>query len=282
MKRISLLSLCLLLMGGTALSFFVPNSWQAPWNRTGRQRSLPSRDSFPTWETNPQFAQDVFTFVRIQFDSQGPFGWHDRWDNDFPDGDWNFSLRLQQLTTMTVDPDSKFLRLDDPSLLEYPFVYFAGVQYMRLSPDEQAGFRRYLLNGGFFMMDDLWGVESRENVMREMLAVLPNCTPVELPLSHEVFHVVYDLQELPQVTDYLTWSRGSRFEYSHEGEAGDVAPHFIAYFDDFGRMVGIVCHNNDIGDGWEREGHHQDYFMEYSVKHSYPFGINVITYAMTH
>lgn len=281
----------MLAVSAVAMCFQPPDlGWGQGWGQGGRgqrsgssrQRRIPSRDSFPTWETNADFEEDVFTFVRIQFDSDGPFGWHDRWDNDYPDGDWNFSLRLQQLTSLSVAPNSKVLRLDDPQLLDHPFVYFAGVQYMTLSSAERAGFRQYLLNGGFFMMDDLWGLQSRENVLREMRTVLPDCVPVELSLDHELFHTVYPIEELPQVTDYLTWSRGARFEYSHEGQTGDVAPHFIAYSDPNGRLVGVVCHNNDIGDGWEREGHHPDYFMEYSVKHSYPFGINIITYAMTH
>ncbi len=53
-------------------------------------------------------------------------------------------------------------------------------------------------------------------------------------------------------------------------------------YDGAQRMVGIVCHNNDIGDGWEREGIHIEYFQQYALKCSYPIGINVIAYAMTH
>lgn len=249
-------------------------------SRGGRGERRPSRASFPTWEVPQNFEADVFTFARIQFDSRGPFGWHDRWDNDYPDADWNFSLRLQQLTSMYVNPDAKVLRLSDPKLMEHPFVYFAGVQYITLSPSEQTGFRRYLENGGFFMMDDLWGLESRSHVLNVMQAVLPGARPIELSIDHPIFHMVYDLKELPQVTDYLTWSRGARFEFAHEGSAGDTQPHFLAYYDKQDRMVGLVCHNNDIGDGWEREGEHEEYFRLYSLKHSYPFGINLLSYVM--
>lgn len=252
------------------------------WRGGSRQRQVPSRDSFPTWDIVDEFESDVFTFARIKFDSDGPFGWHDRWDNDYPDADWNFSLRLQQLTSLAVAPDSVVVEFTDEKLLDYPFVYMAGVQYMTLSREDQEGFRRYLNNGGFFMMDDLWGADSLNNVLSEMKGVLPNAEPKELPLTHEIFHTVYDMKELPQVTDYLTWSRGYKYEYAHEGSAGDAAPHFLAYYDEQDRMVGVVCLNNDLGDGWEREGHHPDYFQEYSVKYSYPFGINLISYALTH
>ena len=59
-----------------------------------RPRRMPSRSEFPTWDIQYEFKDDVFTFIRIQYDSFGPFGWWDRWDNDYPDGDWNFSYQI--------------------------------------------------------------------------------------------------------------------------------------------------------------------------------------------
>ena len=100
----------------------------------GRPTRMPQRSEFPTWENESGFEEDVFTFVRIQYDSFGPFGWWDRWDNDFPDGDWNFSYRLQQMTSLKVAPDSKVLRLTNPDLFNYPFIYMAGVQNISMSP----------------------------------------------------------------------------------------------------------------------------------------------------
>jgi hypothetical protein len=47
-------------------------------------------------------------------------------------------------------------------------------------------------------------------------------------------------------------------------------------------MMAIICHNTDLGDGWEREGVDPGYFKEMSEKWSYPLGINILTYAMTH
>ena len=40
--------------------------------------------------------------------------------------------------------------------------------------------------------------------------------------------------------------------------------------------------NNDLVDGWEREGEDEGFFRQYSERSSYPMGINIITYAMTH
>lgn len=247
-----------------------------------RPQRLPSRSEFASWELERGFEQDVFTFVRIRYDSFGPFGWWDRWDNDYPDGDWNFSYRLQQLTSLKVAPNGKVLRLTDPQLFDYPFVYMAGLQWIMFSPQEASALRRYLLNGGFIMMDDFWSTTGWANIQREMQAVFPDRKPTELSLDHPIFHFVYDLKELPQVVDIKTWRDGYQFEHRHGGSSGDQAPHFWAYHDDQGRMVALLCHNNDIGDGWEREGENQEYFHEFSEKQSYPMGINIVTYVMAH
>ena len=44
----------------------------------------------------------------------------------------------------------------------------------------------------------------------------------------------------------------------------------------------MICHNTDLGDGWEREGVYEYYFREFSEKKAYPLGINIVFYAMTH
>ena len=243
---------------------------------------MPSRDEFPTWEIEKEFKRDVFTFVRIEYDSFGPFGWWDRWDNDYPDGDWNFSYRLQELTSLQVNPESKVLRLSDPELFDYPFVYMAGVQTMTLDRTERAALRRYLLNGGFLMMDDFWATQAWRQVSSEMRRVFPDREPVELPLSHPIFHLVYDLPKLPQVVDIRTWSDGYAYEHWHGSANGDLDPHFWAYFDDRRAWWRCYATTTTLATAGKREGENPDYFREFSEKFSYPMGINIITYAMTH
>src|SRR6478735_10678932 len=70
----------------------------------------------PTW-TNPKgFEKDVFTFVRIRYGTGGrgrrfhPYG-RKRWATDFPDADLNLSYRLQQMTSMKVDPSGRVLEI---------------------------------------------------------------------------------------------------------------------------------------------------------------------------
>ncbi len=234
------------------------------------------------WKVDPAFSNDCFTFARIQFDSVGGSRPGGGWSNDYPDCDWNFSYRLQELTSMQVDPNGRVLRLTDPELYDYPFIFMSNVQRMYLSTEEAACLRKYLLNGGFLMADDFWTPAAWRHVKREMTKVVPNREPRELTLDHEIFHLVYDLKEMPRVPSIFAWQQGHMFEYWHGDPEGDEDPHFQGYFDDNGRLMALFCHNNDIGDGWEREGENRKFFEDFSVKVSYPLGINIVTYAMTH
>lgn len=249
----------------------------------GRPSSPPDRSSFPMWEIDPNFRDDVFTFARVQYDSRGGFGrgrGGNRWQNDYPDSDWNFSLRLEQLTSLKVDPNGKVLRLTDPELLDYPFLYMNGVGGMYLSEEEAVALRRYLTNGGFLMLDDFWGDREWQVVTEQLSRAVPQWQPRELPLSHEIFHVVYDLNQRPQVPSIRHWRSGRTFE--DHGPGSDRGPNYQGLFDENGRLAVLLCHNNDLGDGWEREGEDPAYFREYAVKWSYPMGMNIIFYVMTH
>ncbi len=241
------------------------------------------RSDYPMWEIEGAFQKDVFTFVRIEYDSMGGFGGGGGWRNDFPDCDLNFSGRLQQLTSMKVDPEAKYLRLTDPKLFEYPFIFMTNSGDMFLSTEEKACLRKYLLNGGFLMSDDFWAARSWQHIREVIKSVFPERELKELTLDHEIFHMVYDLNKLPQVPSIRAWSRGLTYEDWHGPyEGGDTSPHFWGLYDDNQRMMAIFCHNNDIADGWEREGEEVEFFQQYSMKCSYPFGINIITYAMSH
>ena len=250
------------------------------YRRRGRRE--PDRTEYTMWEIEKEFTEDVFTFVRIQFDSGGGRGRGGGWANDFPDCDWNFSVRLHELTSLKVDPNGKVVRLTDPKLFDYPWVFMSNVNRMNLDKDEMEAMRKYCLKGGFVMADDFWAPKAWRHVRDQMKQVFPNREPRELGRDHEIFNLVYDLQGVPQVPSIFAWQQGHKFEYWHGDPEGDEDPHFWGYFDDDGRLMALMCHNNDIGDGWEREGENKEYFQEYSERVSYPLGINIITYVMTH
>jgi hypothetical protein len=257
--------------------------------RRGRQPiDLTERNGVPEWDVDPAFKKDVFTFVRIRYSSGGGYGGYggyggDRWITDFPDSDLNFSYRLQQLTSLKVDPKGKILELTDDELFDYPFIYIIEPGRLRFSEEERACLRRYLLNGGFLMVDDFWGVDEGENWYEELAQVLPEpqYQPVPLTIEHKIFHCVYDLKEMPQIPSiqHALAYRGTNRTWERD-DASEVD--YRAVYDDKGRMMVIVCHNTDTGDGWEREGEDEYYFREFSEKKAYPLGINIIYWAMTH
>lgn len=249
------------------------------------------RRNVPYWETDKEFAEDIFTFARIRYSSGwGGRGWgrggrgyggRGRWATDYPDSDLNFSFRLQQLTSMEVHPEGVVLELTDPELVNYPFIYIVEPGGLVFSQEEVDALRSYLLNGGFLMVDDFWGEDEWYNFYYEIKRVFPDREPRELPLSHPIFHAVFDLKEKPQIPSIGHALQGRYYGITWEREdAREV--HYKALYDDKGRMMAIICHNTDLGDGWEREGENEWYFHEFSEKKAYPLGINIVFYAMTH
>ena len=237
----------------------------------------------PVWTNPPAFSTDVFTFARIRRDSGG-FSRGAPWSTDAPDSDLNLSYRLQQMTSMKVDPDGRFLRLTDPDLPRYPFIYMAEPGSLYLSDPEIAALRKYLLNGGFLMLDDFWGDSEWDNAEDVLKRVLPERSFVELSLDHPIYHGVFEIKSKGQVpnirTGEMSQYTGVTYEENHDGDTRTV--HHRALFDEKGRMMVIATHNTDNGDGWEREGESDFYFRNFSEKISYPLGINIIYYAMTH
>lgn len=262
------------LLAGTGLALAQRASFRgaSPDDRTAGRRGVPD------WTTDPEFGDDVFTFVRIRYNAHR--GWR-RWATDYPDSDLNFSYRLQQLTSLKVDPDGKVLQLTDEELFDYPFVYMIEPGSLRFTAEEIEALRRYLLNGGFLMVDDFWGEAEWDNFYREIKRVFPDREPIELPLEHPVFHIVYELGEKPQIPS-IGAARAGRGQGITWERPDAKTPHYKAIFDDDGRMMAIICHNTDLGDGWEREGEDPWYFREFSEKKAYPLGINIVFYAMTH
>lgn len=267
--------LTVLLLLGVTIAFA-----QERYRRGGRWRPAapPQGVEDLTWEVDPRFKKDVFTFVRIRY--QSTWG-RDRWHTDYPDSDQNFSYRLQQLTSLKVNPNPVILDITDPELFRYPWIYIIEPGALVFSDEEVTTLQKYLLGGGFLMVDDFWGEDEWENFYHEIKRVFPDREPIELPSDHAIFNCVFPLKSKPQIpsighamnamgTD-ITWERWDA-----------QTPHYKAIFDDKNRIMVMICHNTDLGDGWEREGENEYYFREFSEKKAYPMGINIVFYAMTH
>ena len=237
------------------------------------------RRGVPTWENDIAFKTDVFTFVRIKYSSYGYY-W-DKWRIDYPESDLNFSFRLQEMTSLKVDPDSKYLELTDSELFQHPFVYLIEPGELRFSEAEVKALRKYLLGGGFMMVDDFWGEREWFNFYRELKRVFPDREPEELPLSHPIFNCVFPLDEKPQIPN-VGLGMESRYHGITWEQPDAKEVHYKGVRDDRDRLMMVICHNTDLGDGWEWEGYNEYYFREFSEKKAYPLGINIVVYALTH
>ena len=274
------------------LALLLASTWLFA-QRTARDVRQDSYET-PAWKNAPGFEKDVFTFVRIRYQSGGrgfhPYGSRRRWATDFPDAELNLSYRLQQMTSMKVDPDGRILRLTDKELTDYPFIYIVEPGALEFSEEEVTALQKYLLNGGFLMFDDFWGDSAWENVADQIKKVFPMREFVELPLNdptqkdHQIYHCVFDIKTKGQVPNMETGDSsqhdGVTWEEQQDGDTRTV--HHRGISDDKGRLMVIACHNTDNGDGWEREGWSDYYFRNFSEKIAYPLGINIIFYAMTH
>ena len=245
-----------------------------------RGEVIEDRRGVPDWKVDEHFKKDVFTFVRIEYDSVSEEGtgadgvgemyqdgepgtaaaagpWRQReadsaaadsaaamavgrWAIDFPDSDLNFSFRLQQLTSLKVNPKPIHRRLTDTGPLRLPVhLHHRAGRGLSFSPEEAAALRHYLLNGGFLMVDDFWGDSEYENFHQQMKGVFPEpqYEPEELPVEHEIFHCVYRLKEKPQVPSIGAWggpartspgkARAARWRHAHcplQGDQGRQGP----------------------------------------------------------
>lgn len=264
--------------------------------RTARETVSHSTGT-PEW-TNPRgFEKDVFTFARIVFKTgistaRGHLqGKRIGWWVDYPDADLNLSYRLQQLTSIRTDPDARVLKLTDVDLPDYPFIFMEHPGYMRLKTGEVDALRKYLLNGGALVVMDFWNQREWDGFAREMKRALPEYSWTNLTTEHPLFHCVYDLRakslEDLQVPTMQFWMREGQpadaiSEYSEFRGDGAIDPRVAALLDDKGRIMVLAFHNSDVSDGWEREGQYEAYFHQFSEKISYPLGINIVFYLMTH
>jgi len=242
---------------------------------------------------SPTSFQGGFNFCRLMFTSdhrekQG-------WGTDYPGADINFSIRLSELTKVTVtmrddssegpEPDAVVVRLTDDALFRCPFVLMEDAGTVRFSPIEVTRLQDYLLKGGFLLVSDYHGSWAQQQFDDEIARVLqPGRYPIvdltpPLRGEHPVWHTMFNVTQLPQMASINTWRRtGDVIERWNENGA---PPDARGIADEQGRLMVLMVHNTDLPDPWEREGEDKDYFFRFSPD-AYAVGINILLYSMTH
>ncbi len=192
----------------------------------------------------------LFPLARVQYEGGGD------WYND-PDVLVNLAREARVRLGMEVDTVQKVVRLDDPRLRDYPFLYLTGHGNIFFSEEEAANLRRYLESGGFLYADDDYGMD--EAFRREMRKVFPDARWVEVPFDHPIFHMVYDFpQGLPKI---------------HEHRPGP--PRALALVHR-GRIVVFYTYNTNISDGWTPT--HGD--PPEKREAAFRMGLNILVYAL--
>jgi hypothetical protein len=218
-----------------------------------------------------------FRFVRVRYDVGGGgsgfgggrrgrrgFGGGPQWSHDYPTAEENFYTALKRTTA--IEEPYLILELSDDRIFEYPILYLCEPGYWNMSDQDVAQLREYLNRGGFILFDDFGGQREWFVFYEQMKRVFPDREPEEIPLDHPIWDIYYNVDPVSAP------SLVSRREYD-QGE-----DRYLAYFDDKGRMMALVSHNQDLGDGWEWPDRN---FADGSTI-SFQMGINFVMYALTH
>jgi hypothetical protein len=250
----------------------------APQRRRGFSRG-------PYLPDNPKY-DGAWMFCRIAFDNS-PTGDGNGWFVDYPRADENLSFRFSELTVTPVSRDAAgrfnhgVYRLTDSAIDHCPFVMMTEPGGTYFSAEEAQHLHDYLVHGGFLWADDFWGEYAFAHWESEIRKALPTADfpLLDLPMDHPIFHVLYDVQQLPQIPSINFWyGTGGR---TSERGSDSAVPHARAITDRDGRMLVFMSHNTDFGDAFEREGDSRQYFEAFAGP-GYAVGVNVLLYALTH
>jgi hypothetical protein len=253
---------------------------QQIWVGGGRSRRSPRWARSGDFDGSFLYCRGFYNSVRYEESGQG-------WGTDYPGADTNFSVRLAELTRVSLkldhnrQPHHVVVALTDPLLHRCGILFMEDVGTMGLTTEEVESLRAYFLKGGFLWVDDFWGSPAWNHWTSELGRVLPPGEfPIfDIPATHPVMRTLYDVTAVPQVAHIGFWS-GSGGQTSERGRDSSEV-HFRGIQDRHGRLMVVMTHNTDIADTWEREGANADFFSLFSPS-GYALGVNVVLYAMTH
>jgi hypothetical protein len=184
-------------------------------------------------------------------------------------GDWyanpsslpNLITAINERTSLRVEKTEARVTLMDERLWDYPFLHMTGHGNVKFSDVEGQRLREYLLRGGFLHVDDNYGLD--ESFRREITRIFADRPLVDVPLTHPIYHLVYDFPKgLPKI---------------HEHDALP-ARGFGLFIGD--RLALYYSYQSDLGNGWEDVGTYPTdppQLHEAALK----MGVNLFVYAVT-
>lgn len=195
----------------------------------------------------------ALTIARLQYEGGGD--WYAN-----PSSLPNLLAAIAARTTFPVARDEARVTPLDDRLFDYPFVHATGHGTMRFSDAEAARLREYLLRGGFLHVDDNYGLD--ESFRVAVTKIFPDRGLMDVPLSHPVYHIVYDMPNgIPKI-------------HEHDGRPGRGLGIFVG-----DRLVLYYSHESDLGNGWEDPAVYNDSpaLHEQALR----MGVNLFAYALT-
>jgi hypothetical protein len=193
------------------------------------------------------------TIARLQYDGGGD--WYAN-----PSSIPNLLAAIRERTALPVEAGEARVTLMDDRLWDYPFLHMTGHGNVKFSHEEVKRLREYLERGGFLHADDNYGLD--ESFRREIKRVFPDRELVDVPLSHPIYHVVYDFPKgIPKV-------------HEHDGKP---ARGFGIFLGD--RLAVYYSYSSDLGNGWEDTATYHDppALHEAALR----MGVNLFVYAVT-
>ena len=202
----------------------------------------------------PEARVPRLTIARLQYDGGGD--WYAN-----PSSLPNLLAAIRARTTLRTEKTEARVKLTDDNLWDYPYLHLTGHGNIALSDAEVARLREYLLRGGFLHADDNYGLD--ESFRKAIARVFPDRPLVEVPLSHSIYHLVYEFPRgLPKV-------------HEHDGKPPKG---YGIYVGD--RLAVYYTVESDLGNGWEDPGTYPNDPPEVHEQ-ALRMGLNLFVYAVT-
>lgn len=216
-----------------------------------------------------------FYFARLAYSDAGRGrGWRGAWLTDYPDAEIHLHGGVTRLTRVDMNERGVAVDLASDDLMMYPWLYAVEVGRWYLTDAEAARLREYLDRGGFLMVDDFWGTYQWAVFVDSMQRVFPDRPIVDIGDDHEIFNVLYELDQRVQIPGRSYFRTGVTWQQD------GYTPHWRGIFDDDGRLMVAINFNMDLGDAWEHADDPQ--YPAPMTALAYRFGVNYVIYSLTH
>ena len=243
---------------------------------------LSSQEEFyqpPDFHGNPPY-DGRFTFARIKYRGfrnwAGPEG--PGWSHDYPRAEYDFMRIMRDVTVVHpfieagVIVGSVIVALDDPLLFKYPVSYMSEPGGWFPNEKELAGFRSYLLKGGFMIFDDFregWRGNDWTHLREVVHQAMPEAKWVQLTGSEAVFDSFFKIDLA------LTINSTSAYGVNKPTYWG-----IYEHNDPKRRLILVANVDNDIGESWQWSA--TGFAPVNTYNELYKLGVNYMIYALTH